>query len=344
MANAFRPGFTEMKSMIPFIKKLKIPCVVTGVGIQMPFDPDFTASYVFDDLVTEFCKAVLDKSATIGVRGELTAKYLEKLGFKNHIHIIGCPSMYMNGPELKMRTDLNDLSWQSKVSFNSQRDCGKELWSFFERSFRCFKEFYYISQDTYDLRLIYAGDGTKKVLPINYPMDCNHYLVQENRMRFFVSTWRWREFCSAMDFSISMKIHGAIISTLAGTPTFLLAHDARTRELAEWFNIPYMNTENMDERTTPYSIYNTTDFYKIEKSYKRRFDNFVDFLNENNLDNIYVHGEESCFDQMIREIDYYPAVESILAVDCEEQTRRLNGYFEYMNNRIAKLSKTVKRV
>lgn len=42
LANAFRPNFPEMRQLTTFVKKLKIPCVVTGIGVQMPYEPDFS--------------------------------------------------------------------------------------------------------------------------------------------------------------------------------------------------------------------------------------------------------------------------------------------------------------
>lgn len=125
MANAFRPNYPEWKNLLPFIDKLKIPCIVTGVGVQLPYEPDLNCSYSFDDDVKEFCKKILDKSVSIGVRGEITAKYLEKLGFKNHIRVIGCPSMFMRGWNYKVESKKDGLSYLSKISFNGHKSCEK---------------------------------------------------------------------------------------------------------------------------------------------------------------------------------------------------------------------------
>lgn len=285
----------------------------------------------------------MEKSASIGVRGEITAKYLSKLGFKNHIRITGCPSMFSKGKDLKINVPKNGLSYASKVSFNAQKDCEQFIWDFFERSFRYFKDYYYVAQDAYDLRLLYAGQ-TSAAAKIHYPCNSSHSLIQENRMKFFVNVASWLEFLSQMDFSIGVKIHGTVLSTLAGTPAFLIAHDARTRELAEYHNIPHMKWSDINEKTNLYNIYETIDFSQVERGHEERFNNFVDFLNENGLDNIYVRNERSVFDEKLKEIDFYPMVESILHVDSKEVAQRLDLYYGHINRRIEKLQNKVKKL
>lgn len=81
LANAFRPNFQdELDMMTRLIKKLKIPCIVIGVGVQAKVDESVNKKFDFDDASTRFIKAVLEKSAMIGVRGEITAQYYEEAG------------------------------------------------------------------------------------------------------------------------------------------------------------------------------------------------------------------------------------------------------------------------
>ncbi|WP_047596347.1 polysaccharide pyruvyl transferase family protein, partial [Salmonella enterica] len=78
------------------IRKLKIPVIVTGVGLRANYEPQLDEGFSFDEDVTNFVKAVLEKSAQIGVRGQITADYLKKLGFNAELdfRVIGCPSLY----------------------------------------------------------------------------------------------------------------------------------------------------------------------------------------------------------------------------------------------------------
>lgn len=338
MANAFRPKYPEWGKIIPFIDKLKIPCIVTGVGVQLPYEPELNNSYVFDDDVKLFCKKILDKSASIGVRGEITAKYLEKLGFKNHIRVIGCPSMFMRGPKFELKK-ANDLSFESKICFNGQLSCEKNVWDFFERSFRQFLDYYYIGQGMYDLKNTWAGVPTSSVA-INYPINTKHSLLLENRMRFFINTPSWLDFLSQMDFSVGVKIHGTVAALMAGIPAFIFVSDSRTRELAEFHEIPHMKSTDVDRDTTVYSLYRRITEENLLKGYSEKFQNFVSFLNENGLENIYEKEiTEPVFDKKIKSINFYPGVESILHMDIEEQAERLDLYWGHMNRKIASLTK-----
>ena len=120
LADAFRENFVnELNELTSFVKKLKIPCYVIGVGLKESYEPDFFQPKPQDEAVKKFVTAVLEKSNCIGVRGELTGKYLETLGFAEgrDFMVIGCPSMYMKGKRLHIQNPKLDVN--SKVCFNS---------------------------------------------------------------------------------------------------------------------------------------------------------------------------------------------------------------------------------
>ncbi|MCI4170884.1 polysaccharide pyruvyl transferase family protein, partial [Bacillus spizizenii] len=73
-----------------------LPVVVIGVGLRAPFAPKLNEGFPIDQDVKAFVSAVLERSNMIGVRVEITAKYLSRLGFREGIDhtVIGCPSMY----------------------------------------------------------------------------------------------------------------------------------------------------------------------------------------------------------------------------------------------------------
>ena len=112
LANAFRPNFRELEKLTAFIKRLKIPCIVTGVGGQFDFDPDFSEDFEFDKKAQDFCFAVLDKCSSIGVRGTITADYLKKIKVpEDKIDVIGCPSVFWHGstpPPLHLKKKLSN--------------------------------------------------------------------------------------------------------------------------------------------------------------------------------------------------------------------------------------------
>ena len=78
LANAFRDSFIKsLNNLTKFIKKLKIPVIVIGVGAQVKNANDFsTISEKVNIATKDFVSAVLEKSSSIGVRGEFTKNYL----------------------------------------------------------------------------------------------------------------------------------------------------------------------------------------------------------------------------------------------------------------------------
>ncbi|MDO5396820.1 MAG: polysaccharide pyruvyl transferase family protein, partial [bacterium] len=107
MADGFRIDFMEYLSGITnLVNRLTIPVVVIGVGLRAPYEPDMSSGFPFDEIVTDFVKAILEHSAIIGLRGEITYKYLEKLSFKGDrdFTVIGCPSLYTYGNNLHTKS------------------------------------------------------------------------------------------------------------------------------------------------------------------------------------------------------------------------------------------------
>ena len=81
LANAFRADFKpHLDRLTALIERLRIPGVVVGVGAQLSIDGGLTTG--IEDSVEAFMRAVLERSASIGVRGDVTEKYLDHLGFE----------------------------------------------------------------------------------------------------------------------------------------------------------------------------------------------------------------------------------------------------------------------
>ncbi len=131
MANNFRVGFNLMGNLTAFVRRLKIPCVVMGVGLQADSAADIQQGFPFDDSTRAFVDAVLDHSALLGLRGELTGEYLKKLGYtpERHFTVIGCPSMYSRGARL-IAPQPKPLDADAPISINYRKEQPESLFRF----------------------------------------------------------------------------------------------------------------------------------------------------------------------------------------------------------------------
>ena len=89
LANAFRKSFARgLSYLTSLIEKLSIPVIVIGVGYQGGLREDITASRSWDEGVRRFCKAVLKHSAGIGIRGEISIAFKEKLEALRDVKVV----------------------------------------------------------------------------------------------------------------------------------------------------------------------------------------------------------------------------------------------------------------
>ena len=118
LANAFRPSYAaSLDRMSETIEALRVPVTILGVGAQLRLDGKIERLDSMKESVSRFVRAVLERSPSIGVRGEYTETYLKSLGFKD-VEVIGCPSVFLHGPELKVRKRVAALTTDSRVSLN----------------------------------------------------------------------------------------------------------------------------------------------------------------------------------------------------------------------------------
>lgn len=332
-ANAFRTDFIEyINRYTKLIKKIKIPCIVIGINVQTEIDDNLKHSFSFDNDVKRFVSAVLDKSESFGVRGEITAKYLENLGFKNNIDVIGCPSMFLNGDKINVKKKTEKLNKDSIICYNDKLYYKEDVHEFFYKCISKFTNYYYIPQMLEEFRLIYAGVPFYNIVGKNFPNTLSHEIYKNNRVRFFINVKSWIDFLKGVDFTFGTNIHGNISSILSGTPSFVITLDSRTRELAEYHNIPHMWYSEINEQTDIEKIYEKTDFTILEKGHKQRFEHFIKFLERNGLNHIYKNEnkEVPLFDLKMDSLNIHKPIESITSVSVDEISYRLENYYNFL--------------
>lgn len=342
-ANAFRVTFEdELRSITAFIRQLKIPCIVTGVGISATFKNPLKEKNSFDEAVKEFVKVVLDKSAVIGTRGRVTADYLNSLGFRegSEHRVIGCPSMFWYGDRLP-QIEKNILTPDSRVSVNWKIDLPEEIHAFMRENVARFSDFQYVPQVTDEIRLMYYGKplpkGKYKRITEGYPAQADHPWYVQDRARAFVNVQTWIDYLKTKDFSFGSRIHGNIVSLLAGTPCFIIVSDYRIMEIAEYHNIPHINYFDLKEGDNIFNLYEKADYSRLYDGHAERFQRYIDFLETNGLDHIYRKGTpDICpYDREMAKLRLEPPLTPFCSVDKKEQERRLqNNRKEGMEKRM----------
>lgn len=296
LANAFRPAYlNSLVKLTEFIKRLTIPVTVVGVGAQTDFTGNFDNLKPINEAVYNFVSTVLEKSKSIGVRGEITKKYLISLGIESdRIDIIGCPSLFTS-PRNIMSIKKQGLDETSKIAFNlsatgNQAAFSDNLSNFepiFSYNFFKYLNTTYIPQETRSLELLTYGFNKKK--GIEHSMlskEISERVFQEGRVRFFLNSYSWFDFLKKCDFTIGTRLHGCIASLIAGKPALLFAHDSRTLEIAEYFKIPYKNLNNFHEIKDIAELYDQVNLEPMQHIYKDRLSTYANFLRKNGLDTI----------------------------------------------------------
>jgi hypothetical protein len=325
LANAFRSTYIEtLDALSSLIEQLTIPVTVLGVGSQASLKGVYKGADTVDPATTRFLRAVLNHSPSIGVRGEATRDYLKSLGFGDeHVKVIGCPSMFMYGPNLKLEKKVESLSYDSPIAFNVSPYV-PEMGPLSLYAAEHFPNLVYMAQNIQTLELMLYGSYPKgKRMSVmaasGAPITLDHPLIRSDRVRFFLDPKTWFDHLAEYDFSFGTRIHGNIAALLAGTPALLLAHDSRTLELAEYHEIPHRTITSIEDDADALNLYAECDWNRLNKAHPDRWDTFASFLEEHRLTNVYDEGQDpSDFDNRLAATEFPPPVRTLMGFSPEE--------------------------
>lgn len=309
LADAFRLGWeASLERMAAFIERLTIPVVILGVGAQgaVSFSPDRLRP--IEPLVKRFVRAVLDHGPTLGVRGETTATYLEGLGFRD-VEVIGCPSMFLRGSQFVVTKRTDALDRDSRIAINIGHSLNSpylaQLGEYLERQVQRYPDLTHVGQDRSTLELLVNGLVDPKTLRLpRMPIPESHPLLRSGRVRFYIEPWPWIADLEDFDFAFGTRIHGNIAALLAGTPAFVLAHDARTLELARYFDIPHRAVPDLAPDADASELYAAADYSALMGGHGRRWERFADYLERHGLRHAFDDGGAEAFDRQIARITY----------------------------------------
>lgn len=289
LANAFRPSFVEsLDKYSALIEQLKIPVVIVGVGVQLNAESNNPERLEpVRQNIDRFMRAVLKRSPSVGVRGETTYNYLRSIGYSDdEVTVIGCPSLFQYG-HLKIR-DFGEVTKDSLITLNVSPYLTKMGPISAANTVR-YPNLRYVPQDILTLRNILYGEEPPNADSHHpqVPYRSTDFLMRKGRTDFFVDPTTWTKWLAQRDFSFGSRIHGNIASLLAGTPAVVIAHDSRTRELADYHEIPYRLLEDVPDDVDARDLFATADFTGFHANQQQRFDNYLKFLEHNGVRHIF---------------------------------------------------------
>lgn len=281
LANAFRRGYLrELGLLTEAIEKLTVPVTILGVGGQFGLIGPPRSAPDVDEAARRFLRAVLERGPSIGVRGERTAAWLHRLGFDD-VDVIGCPSMFLRGRDLRLRDEPPVFDERTRLSLNlTPRVPIPAGWV--EDLLARHPHTEFVGQQLSDLDAMLGGPAVPNASP-GYPASYAHPLIAGNRAVFHQHAPTWIEAMAGRDFTVGHRIHGNIASLLAGTPAHVIVHDSRTLELCEYFQIPHTFVGRHTADLTPERFHAASDYSGMLAGHGERVDRFAAFMQRHGL-------------------------------------------------------------
>lgn len=299
-ANLFYRYFAKnIENHIKRLKTITTPTILVGVGYQSSVGADGVEQEnpELNKLVKEFVSVILSKSASVGVRGQITKRYLLGLGFaESEVDIIGCPSVRYFGKDFDQTVrSYPSFSPDMKIAVNYTPTRYDKIWGgVISEIFYKYNNAYAILQDKYEINNlkwkfpnVSLPEIPKKVQEVKniIPVTPDHTVFKANRGRVFTHADQWFNSMKTFDFSIGTRIHGNIASILAGTPALVIAIDTRTLELAQYFKIPYVKLSDLNKYKNLEALYNKSveDMPKFYQNYSNVLKDYYRFFEKNGI-------------------------------------------------------------
>jgi hypothetical protein len=328
LTNSFRADFTKgLLRWAEMVNKLKIPVVGVGGGVQLGWDDGLEPGDAVDRGTKKLVSAILDRSAKISVRGEVTGAYLKRLGFGDeHVTVTGCPSLYLYGPDYEVKPK-GPLTTNSKVGITiAVRDYG--FAPFANRAFEQYPNIMYIGQTSGDLATFVWGQDRLVDAKPDIPVHLDHPYMREGKARMFLDARTWVDFLREYDYMLGTRIHGNVAALVGGTPATLISMDKRTHELGEFHDIPTIRRPDLREDDTVASVFERSDWTAFNKGLRPRYEAFCRFFDENGVPHIGQPGKANpAYDKALAKAVLPPPVEPIMThgqIDPRALLDRLN--------------------
>ena len=275
-ANIFSVRFIDgMKNHVSRFGEITIPIYVIACGAQADSYDELNSLYESIKYpANEFIRSIYKTGGEFCLRGYFTKELFNKLGYKDAV-VTGCPSMYQYGRDFSVQYDKVTKD-EFKPALNGTIRLVKKALKDYENS-----EFFDQSEF---FCLLYKGNESQALKCVKkYGYTCAT-LIEQDRLNLFIDMQDWMDYFLSNNFSFSCgsRIHGNIMPILSGTPAAVCSLDSRTREMAEFFDIPIVSKNDLQKRDL-YEVYSEIDYSKFNTTFSGKYDCYERFLVERGI-------------------------------------------------------------
>lgn len=280
MANIFYRGYVEaMQGLTAIFERIKIPIYVIACGVQADsYDCLESVISEIGEASSNFIRSIYNTGGEFALRGFFTKEFFSRLGFHDAV-VTGCPSLYQLGLNFRVSMDKQSAT-EPKPVFNGRVAPLVQV-------LKAYPESVFIDQCDY-YQCLYQPDyltHTGLRFMKNFVDRFDQYsatLLSQNRIVMIADMNEWSYYLkkNGFNYSFGSRIHGTIMAILSGIPSTILCCDSRTREMAEFFDIPnyvtnYGHKISVDELR---KLYEQNDYARFNQTFSDKFQNFEKFL------------------------------------------------------------------
>ena len=292
-ANVIRSGCEHVFDYdYNIVSNSNIPFVMMSIGADSNKNFETSLNDGIKERVKSLFNLMLERTPSIGVRGEYTKRVLvEQCDIdSDKIKVIGCPSVrYFGNNLLKHRREFKPFSNDMKIAVNFTAyhyDLDEAIYLY--HVLKNYNNSYVIFTDKVEAEMLWYNKPVPEsrqheVLPTSR----NHFVIKEGRGRFCANQKSIMKMLNSFDFSIGSRIHQSIVAILSGCPALLIAHSTRVLEIAQYHKIPYILRSDLVSKNPPLEeLYYKTldDMETFYKEYNNGLKDYVDYLCQADLD------------------------------------------------------------
>jgi hypothetical protein len=279
-------------SLADCLERIKIKVVIMGIGIQAP-----SLSKMPKNKDLQRLAGLLgDHAEAVGVRGAITAEFLEGFGVKN-VQIVGCPSILRhNNPDLR----LHKPEWSElrNFGFSLTRYCSpiyqRDKNAYLALQSRLIKELHGIGR----VGILSQVEREEKAFAFRDPATLENAAQELRRSGWFDDTmeeiYRTRSIffgtsgaaydMQVRNFDVVMgtRLHANAMAVACGIPAITFTSDLRVQEIYDFWKLPSMKVEEAGKLSAR-DIYDSADFDPFNQRIGFIYDNFRSYLETNGV-------------------------------------------------------------